>query len=125
MRLLFTMVMLPVTLAVVDFAVSNREPVALQMWPLPYAVELPVYMVALGMLLAGFVLGAFVAWATGLGARRRARADAREQIRARAAEAESLERELAELRRQTAQQAGVRSSAALPAPGLAGALPPR
>jgi uncharacterized integral membrane protein len=89
-RFLFGFVMAPVTVAIVLFAVSNRAPLTLRLWPLPFAVDLPVYVLALGALLVGFLIGAFAAWAAASRWRRRAREQARR--------AAALERELSERR---------------------------
>lgn len=76
----------PIALLVVVFAVANRHDVRLEFWPLPWAVDLPVYLVVLGVLALGLVLGGLVMWLSGHGARRRAREQRRR--------AESLERQL-------------------------------
>jgi len=69
------------------FAVSNRETASVGLWPLPVLVELPLYLVLLGTLLIGFVVGEFVAWVAGRRWRREAR-----RLEHRVA---ALERELA------------------------------
>ncbi|MBM3571519.1 MAG: DUF1049 domain-containing protein [Alphaproteobacteria bacterium] len=114
MRLLSFLVLLPVTLATVVFAVSNRGQLTLRFWPLPYAVDLPVYILALGAVLVGFALGAAVVWIVGGNRRRRLRAAMRDQ----GARADALTREVEGLR-----QAQASHSPALPAP--AGTPPPR
>lgn len=95
MRHLSWIVTVPVTVLAVVFAVANREEIALRFWPLPWSVDLPVYLIVLGSLLAGFLAGGFVAWVAGAPRRRRARQTAE---RARA-----LAREVAELRRRQAE----------------------
>jgi len=52
------------------FAVSNRASVSLALWPLPFAIELPAYLLVSAALLAGFVVGAIVAWIGGYRLRR-------------------------------------------------------
>ncbi len=69
------------------FAVSNRAPVSLGLWPLPVAAELPLYLLALGALFAGFVIGLVGGWLAGHGRRAELR-----RMRRRIA---ALERELA------------------------------
>jgi len=103
-------VTLPVTLLVVVFAVANREEVVLSFWPLPWAPPLPIWLIVLGGLLVGFLLGATVAWLSGGPRRQRARQTAER--------ARELARQLAELQRRQA-------AAATPAPGSspAGGLP--
>ncbi len=78
--LLIWIVMIPVAAVVVAFAVSNRQPIGLDLWPLPYQIEAPVYLVVLLAMLAGFLVGGFVAWTSSL--RRRRRAVARVKARA-------------------------------------------
>jgi uncharacterized integral membrane protein len=85
------------------FAVSNREAVAIELWPLPDRAELPLYLLVLGMLIVGFVFGQIVAWTGGWRWRREAR-----RSRTRIA---ALERELENERAQRASGASV---AALP-----------
>lgn len=70
------------------FAVSNRDVVDLEFWPLPLALSLPLYLVVLVVLGAGLLVGWFVGWAGSLGARR-----ARRRLARRIAE---LERDLAQ-----------------------------
>ncbi|HWD58557.1 MAG TPA: LapA family protein [Stellaceae bacterium] len=68
------------------FAVSNRESVSVGLWPLPDAIELPLYLVVLVTLIVGFFAGELVAWIGG----RRWRSEAK-RSRNRIA---TLEREL-------------------------------
>ncbi len=70
----------------IPFAVSNRAPVSLGFWPLPFLVDLPLYLLVLLLLLVGFVIGAAVAWVAG----RRTRRESRRRRR----RVEALEREL-------------------------------
>lgn len=72
MRLLSWIILLPVALAVVSFSVVNREPVGLDLWPLPYTVETPVFLIILLSVFAGFVWGGMVAWVSAMRGRRRA-----------------------------------------------------
>src|SRR4051812_13488341 len=70
MRLLNTIVAFIVGLIVILFAVSNRELVTVEIWPLPYRLSLGLYAVILLAVLVGFAAGAIGAWMVG-GARRR------------------------------------------------------
>lgn len=94
MKVLFWLLGLPLLVAAVAFALSNRETVALEVWPLPYVLELPAYAAILGAVFIGFLGGAIWAWISGLKWRRRARVHARKL--------QPLERENAELRKQLA-----------------------
>ena len=62
-----------VALLLILFAVSNRETVSVGLWPFPAFVDLPLYLVVLGTLIVGFVLGELVAWIGGWRWRREAR----------------------------------------------------
>lgn len=69
-RLLSLLITLPVTLAVVVFAVANRDPVTVNFWPFALAVDVPLYGLALGTLALGCLLGALLTWLPLLLARR-------------------------------------------------------
>jgi uncharacterized integral membrane protein len=61
MKLLFWIVLALVALILMLFAVSNRETVSLGLWLLPgAAIELPLYLLVLGTLIVGFVVGELV-----------------------------------------------------------------
>lgn len=87
MRVLFWILVVIVAVVLAAFAVSNHQIVALELWPLPWLLELPLYLAVLGALLLGLLAGALATWAGG----RRRRREARAQRRRIAA----LERELA------------------------------
>jgi lipopolysaccharide assembly protein A len=86
----------------IPFALSNRQPVSLGFWPLPFLVDLPLYLLVLSLLLAGFVIGAAATWIAG----RRIRRD----LRRRRRRVEALERELRVVRSQLEDQAGTERS---------------
>ena len=86
MKLLFWLFVIVVAAVLADFAVTNRTSVTLGLWPLPFVVELPLYLAILGGLLVGFLGGAAAAWLTG-GRRRR-------ETRRRGRRIAALEREL-------------------------------
>jgi lipopolysaccharide assembly protein A len=86
-RLLHWVVTLPAAAVAVSFAVSNRAGVSVTLWPLPVRLEAPLYLVVLLAVLAGFLIGEFVAWINAGRARRLARERARR--------IEALEHELA------------------------------
>ena len=65
---------IPVMLVVLVFAIANRTPVELNLWPLPWRATLPVYLVILVALLVGFLLGALVALLSGGRRRQQTRA---------------------------------------------------
>lgn len=63
---------LPVTLLIVLFAVSNRQEVSVELWPLGPDFGFPLYAVVLVSLATGLVFGVVVAWLSGVSTRRRA-----------------------------------------------------
>jgi hypothetical protein len=54
--------MLPLFAAVVAFSISNRSHVEIDLSPLPYIYEAPIFIVGLVGVLAGFLFGAVVVW---------------------------------------------------------------
>ncbi len=73
MRAVYWAVIVAAASLLIPFAVSNRAPVSLGLWPLPFLVYLPLYLLALLLLLAGFVAGAAAAWIAGRRVRRERR----------------------------------------------------
>lgn len=73
MRYLTWIVTLPLTLIVVSFAISNRELVSLELWPLPGSVDLPIFVIALVPLAIGIVIGGLIDWLMQSGHRRHER----------------------------------------------------
>lgn len=100
-RILGAFVTLPLTVLFIAFAVSNRGGVAIGLWPFDDLIEMPVYLLALGMLILGFLAGASLAGIGTIGARLRAR---REAKRAAAAE-RRLAEDIARRESQTARTA--------------------
>ncbi|MCR6630015.1 MAG: lipopolysaccharide assembly protein LapA domain-containing protein [Magnetospirillum sp.] len=86
MRLVGWLLALPLSLLAVVFAVANRHDLRLELWPLPWNLDLPAYLAVLGPLVLGLALGALLTWLAG----HRTRMAARTQRR----RAESLERQL-------------------------------
>lgn len=78
MKILFWVVMVPLAVAVTVFAVANRGPVTIDLWPFPFVIETPIFLLVLLCGLVGFLVGTFVAWIAGGKGRRRARLKAAE-----------------------------------------------
>lgn len=72
-RLVHWVLFLLLALVIVVFVVQNRHPVEVSLWPFPFVQETPLFVLIVGCLLLGFLFGAFSAWLSGGGARRRAR----------------------------------------------------
>ncbi len=79
------------------FAASNREAVSFGLWPLPYLVDVPLYLAFFVALLGGFVAGAAAAW---FGGRR-----SRRELRRCRRRSEALASELAATQSQLAAEA--------------------
>ena len=69
------------------FAVSNRGTISLSLWPLPFLVDLPLYLLFFLSLFIGFLIGGCAAWIAG--------GRDRGELRRRRRQIEALERELA------------------------------
>jgi uncharacterized integral membrane protein len=65
-------VLFPVLLILVVFALSNPQPVQLGFWPTDFAMQAPLSLAVLAGLAIGLVLGALVVWGSALVQRRRA-----------------------------------------------------
>jgi len=79
--------------AFVVFAIANRHATVLSLDPLPFEIELPLYLLVLGCIFLGMMIGGVAAWASASG-RRRALRDARRHER-------ELEQALATARSET------------------------
>ena len=113
MRQLFgIIVFVPLALIIGIFAVENRGPLALEIWPLPGVQEMWASVWILGLLAIGIIVGLVIGWLGGGSARRRARRAERLN--------RTLERQLSERDAEPAPAAEspspIASSAALPAP---------
>ena len=64
-------------LALVIFAVDNRQVVTVSLWPLPVEASMSLYLVVLLTLLVGFLIGELAAWMNGHRWRREARLKAK------------------------------------------------
>jgi uncharacterized integral membrane protein len=68
MRLLARLILIPIAAIVVAFAVANRTSVAISLWPLAFDdLRLPLFVVALGSLALGIVIGGLIASLARLG----------------------------------------------------------
>lgn len=90
--------LLPLLLLLVLFGLSNRQEVALGLWPFDLAWAVPLSVAVLLIAALAFLLGALVAWTAAVPQRRQAR-----KVHAAAG---LLEAELSELRGQMARDVG-------------------
>ena len=73
MRVLFWILVLFIGIVLALFAVANRGTLALELWPLPWLLEVPAYLAILSALLLGFLAGVLAAWIGGRRSRRKLR----------------------------------------------------
>lgn len=76
-----------VAIVLILFAASNRGSVELGLWPVPFVVAVPVYLLVFATLVVGFVVGWLATWF----GRQRLRLESRRRRR----RIEALEKELA------------------------------
>lgn len=103
MRLLTWLVGVAVAVVTVLFAISNRSPVSITVWPFPIAVDVGLYIVVLAAVFAGFLVGALVTWVAAGKHRRRVRKQ-RVEIRALEGELSDVRARLADQKRTDASQ---------------------
>jgi uncharacterized integral membrane protein len=83
LRIFYWIVVIPVAIFAVIFALSNREPVSFDLWPIYHPVEMPPFVAVFVGLLAGLFVGGLAAWTAGHKWRQLARARDQELRRAR------------------------------------------
>ena len=74
MRLIGRILVFAAALLAVLFALNNRDPIDLSLWPLPFEMRLPLFLALIGALTAGVMVGAALVWLGQARHRRRARA---------------------------------------------------
>ncbi len=77
MKFFARIIFVPVAVIIVLFAVANRQAVKLDFWPLPFEADPPLYLVLLGALAIGVLLGTGISAFTVGKWRMRARASER------------------------------------------------
>ena len=60
MKFLYWLIAVPIIAVIASFAVSNRESVALVLWPLPFEMGAPLYLPVLAALALGLLIGIVV-----------------------------------------------------------------
>lgn len=79
MKLIRWIIGLPLAAIAIIFAVSNRQMVTVELWPLPWTADLPLYLLSLGTLAIGILIGALFAWTAGSHRRAQSRTEKRRQ----------------------------------------------
>ena len=67
------LIIAPLLLVLVLFALSNTAPVQLGFWPTGFSLEAPLSLAILGGMAVAFIAGALLVWVSELAQRRRAR----------------------------------------------------
>jgi lipopolysaccharide assembly protein A len=67
------LIIAPLLLVLVLFALSNTAPVRLGLWPTGFSLEAPVSLAILGGMAIAFLAGGLLVWVSELAQRRRAR----------------------------------------------------
>lgn len=93
MRLFSWLITLIIALIAASFAVSNTETATLSIWPLPFEIALPLYLLVFAPFVLGFFIGGLVSWLAAGKSRGRAR-EAERSAYAAKRDRENLERDL-------------------------------
>lgn len=56
------LIIAPLFAVAITFALNNKLPVGLDLWPFGIILEMPIYLAMFGALLVGVILGGTVAW---------------------------------------------------------------
>ena len=104
MKRLTWILVLPLAAVAVIFAVMNRTAVAIDLWPLPWQIAAPVFLILLGSLGVGLLIGLLLALLTGGARRRRTRQYVQANER-QAVEIRDLRRQLTDAKRAATENA--------------------
>ena len=61
-KLIAWLIFIPLAFTVAFFAIANRQNVTIDLWPLPFAITLPLFIVVLSTVIFGFLVGALIHW---------------------------------------------------------------
>lgn len=96
MKHLSWIILFPLAVVLIVFSVTNRDAIAIDLWPFPFSIDVPLFAVVFAALLVGVVWGGVSAWLNGGKARRTARQKTRE-VEISAAENRRLKDRIAKL----------------------------
>jgi uncharacterized integral membrane protein len=85
-RIFYRAGLVVIAIFLILFAVSNRDTAPVALWPLPFLVEVPLYMLSFLSLAIGALIGVAIAWMAGRRKRRK--------LKSRGRRIGALEREL-------------------------------
>ena len=116
MKFFYWLFALIIVIFTIDFVMTNETVLSFGSWFLPWRTELPVGLVVLLALAVGLLIGGLISWASGTGARRRARIAERR--------AEALQQELDALAQRADEAEREAATYALPKPDSESASAP-
>ena len=96
MRLLTWLVGVAVAILTTLFAISNPMPVSITFWPFPFALDVGLYILIIGAVFCGFLVGVLVTWV--------AAGKHRRWIRKQRSEIQALEGELTDVQTRLVSQ---------------------
>ena len=96
---------LPLSLIVIVFALSNRDSVAISLWPFELTQPVPLFLVMLSALFVGMLTGGSIAWLA-QGRKRRDRRRARREAKDLSAEVARLRSQLESASRKNEKSGG-------------------
>lgn len=111
-----------VALVAIAFGIANREMVTLSLSPLPFALDMPLFVALELVLLVGFILGGAFAWARAGRSRRLARRRGR-QVEELKREIERLEQRANQITESRARRRAVPAARGEAAPALEAKTP--
>lgn len=78
MKHLSWIILFPLAVLLIVFSVTNRDVVAIDLWPFPVTIDVPLFALVFAAILVGVVWGGISAWLNGGKVRRTARLKSRE-----------------------------------------------
>ncbi len=78
MKHLSWIILFPLAVLLIVFSVTNRDAIAIDLWPFPLMIDVPLFAVVFAALLVGVLWGGVSAWLNGGKTRRTARLKSRE-----------------------------------------------
>ncbi len=78
MKNLSWIILFPLAVVLIVFAVSNRGPVSVDLWPLSLVIDIPLFVLMFAALLAGIIWGGVATWRAARGSRKLSRSRAKD-----------------------------------------------
>ncbi len=73
MRRIKLIIVVPIAIIVIALSVSNRQDVVINLWPLPWTIDVPLYMLGFLLFAAGALTGGLAVWSSRMRRNRRLR----------------------------------------------------